>query len=57
MELSPDLLLSILFIAIIVNSALMVIFIVAARSRRRRRESAIDRTLAAIRKVWLRHST
>jgi diguanylate cyclase (GGDEF)-like protein len=47
MDLSVDLLLSILFVAIIVNSAVMVVFLVTARSRRRRRESAIERTLAA----------
>ena len=46
MDLSPDVLLSILFVAIIANSALMVAFVVGGRSRRHRREAAIERTLA-----------
>jgi diguanylate cyclase (GGDEF)-like protein len=46
MDLSPDVLLSILFVAIIANSALMVAFVVGGRSRRRRRDAAIERTLA-----------
>ena len=45
--LSADMLLSLLFIAIIVNSALMVFFIVNGRSRRRRREAAVSQALAA----------
>jgi diguanylate cyclase (GGDEF)-like protein len=44
---SPDVLLSLLFIAIIVNSALMVFFIVNGRTRRRRREAAVSQALAA----------
>jgi diguanylate cyclase (GGDEF)-like protein len=47
MDLSPDLLLSILFIAIILNTALAVYLVANSRSRRHRREAAIERTLAA----------
>jgi diguanylate cyclase (GGDEF)-like protein len=46
MDLSPDLLLSILFIAIILNTALAVYLVANSRSRRHRREAAIERTLA-----------
>jgi diguanylate cyclase (GGDEF)-like protein len=47
MDLSTDLLLSIVFVAIIVNSALVVFLVANLRSRRHRRETAIDQALAA----------